>query len=149
VSGSFVLIAVLVGLVLLFALLGLRWANRYVFAPRFTNRACEAFINQVLAGTTLDALSRDHSQDWEFEGRRVVAHWISRPASPPDQGLVVEFDVHPSTYPWSFSRSTFISIRDEEHLSQLRERAKELAQNGVALGSLITHGEESNGRGTN
>jgi hypothetical protein len=142
---EFVLIMA-IGTLVLFALLGLLWVRRYVFAPRFTNRACDAFITQALAGSTFEVITRDHSQEWEFEGRTVTAHWTSRPAPPPDLEIVVEFDVHPSTHPWSFSRSTFVSIRDEEHLTQLRARAKQLVQSGSPQGSPITAGKNTEGR---
>jgi hypothetical protein len=94
--------------------------NRFVFSPRFTNRALHQFILDTFRTKQFSDLSEDHEEIYEFGGRSVIAHWnLHREETLVP--FVVEFDVHPSTFRFfTISASIRIRIENEGHFNHMR-----------------------------
>lgn len=99
---------------------------RFLYSPKFTNFARQIFIVESLKNRSFEELKSNKSKKIKVKGRTGYAHWNSYEHNN-GCGILVEFDVHPSSFPFSISASEFIHIRNNEHLEQIK---KDLQQSG-------------------
>lgn len=93
---------------------------RLVYSPKFTDLALQRFVVESLRKKSFKALEVPHNENIKVRNRSAYAHWNTHKA-PDSQGMIVEFDVHPSTLPVSISSSVLIHIRDREHLDEIQK----------------------------
>lgn len=61
------------------------------------------------------------TQRYTLVNLTVTAHWKSH-VDDPESDIIIEFDVHPSTFPFLISASEFIHIRGKEHIKQIKKK---------------------------
>ena len=97
--------------------------RRFIFSPNFSERARDQFIIDAFQSRSFDELIRDHKEVYEFEGRKVTAHWMVHRMSESPAEYVIEFDVHPSTFGLlTISRSVFLRIKDSNDFEAARKK---------------------------
>jgi len=106
-----------ISLIILIAFYVLR---RYILPNGPTHAAQRLFILSSLRSRSFSELSTDHDTTVESNGRTFPAHWISNSIGGQDGGLVIEFDVHPSRFPFTISASEFLFVRDAQHLANIQ-----------------------------
>ena len=94
--------------------------RRYILPNGPTHAAQRLFILSSLRSRSFSELSTDHDTTVESNGRTFPAHWISNSIGGQDGGLVIEFDVHPSRFPFTISASEFLFVRDAQHLANIQ-----------------------------
>lgn len=108
----------IIGIVVIGA--ALFFLRRLVYDPQFTDFARAQFILDALRTMDFDTLALDHQEKRSFGDITTTAHWkVHRHSSRP--GLIVEFDVHPSSFPLCISASQFVYLRDKGHLAAIKK----------------------------
>ncbi len=103
---------------------------RFIYSPKFTNIALQQFILDSLKTKDFEDFKIYQSERIKVNDRNAYAHWKSH-IGKEKQDIIVEFDVHPSTFPISISRSEFVYIKDSEHFNNIQktlERSNDYSQ---------------------
>jgi hypothetical protein len=105
--------------IVFFAILYLPFLSSSFIDLDTTDRVAQRELERLLLETDFSNLHRAFGQEILSEGRRRFRiHWEGRRD---DDGVMIELDVHPSTWPITISRPHVALVHSPLHLQRIRE----------------------------